>query len=46
VQGVQMSAPFGRYSAAAEVLEAVLPRRARKNAAGAVVPEASRVGQL
>jgi methionine synthase / methylenetetrahydrofolate reductase(NADPH) len=46
VQGVQMSAPFGRYSAAAEVLEAVLPGRARKNAAGAVVPEASRVGQL
>jgi homocysteine S-methyltransferase len=25
VQGVQVSAPFGRYSAAAEVMESVLP---------------------
>jgi homocysteine S-methyltransferase len=46
VQGVQMSAPFGRYSAAAEVLEAVLPGRAHRNAAGTVTPEESRVGQL
>jgi hypothetical protein len=42
VEGVQVSAPFGRYGAAAEVLEAVLPARA---AAGAVREE-TRVGQL
>jgi homocysteine S-methyltransferase len=30
VQGVQVSAPFGRYSAAAEVLTAVLPRQESK----------------
>ncbi|MBW4043872.1 MAG: bifunctional homocysteine S-methyltransferase/methylenetetrahydrofolate reductase [Acidobacteria bacterium] len=27
VQGVQVSAPFGRYTAAAEVIQAVLPKR-------------------
>jgi homocysteine S-methyltransferase len=43
VEGVQVSAPFGRYSAAAEVLEAVLPGRA---GAGAAVREETRVGQL
>jgi methionine synthase / methylenetetrahydrofolate reductase(NADPH) len=43
VQGVQVSAPFGRYSAAAEVLEAVLPERAK---APTTQPEESRVGQL
>jgi homocysteine S-methyltransferase len=37
VQGVQVSAPFGRYSAAAEVLAAVLPGQAA---------EESKVGQL
>jgi homocysteine S-methyltransferase len=26
VQGVQVSAPFGRYSAAAEVMQSVLPK--------------------
>jgi hypothetical protein len=26
VQGVQVSAPFGRYSAAAEVIASVLPQ--------------------
>jgi homocysteine S-methyltransferase len=47
VQGVQVSAPFGRYSAAAEVLAAVLPGRATGgDAAPAVLPEETRVGQL
>jgi methionine synthase I (cobalamin-dependent)/5,10-methylenetetrahydrofolate reductase len=47
VQGVQVSAPFGRYSAAAEVLAAVLPGRSaaspRQNPA---VGEESRVGHV
>jgi homocysteine S-methyltransferase len=43
VEGVQVSAPFGRYSAAAEVLEAVLPGRAGP---GTAVREETRVGQL
>ncbi|HEX4036628.1 MAG TPA: bifunctional homocysteine S-methyltransferase/methylenetetrahydrofolate reductase [Acidobacteriaceae bacterium] len=38
VEGVQVSAPFGRYSAAAEVLAAVLPGRA--------AAEESRVGHI
>jgi homocysteine S-methyltransferase len=42
VEGVQVSAPFGRYSAAAEVLAAVLPGRAEPGAAR----EETRVGQL
>ncbi len=46
VQGVQVSAPFGRYSAAADVLAAVLPSRANGKPAGANQPEESRVGQL
>ncbi len=47
VEGVQVSAPFGRYSAAAEVLAAVLPSRATgAKAAAAPQPEETRVGQL
>jgi methionine synthase / methylenetetrahydrofolate reductase (NADH) len=46
VQGVQVSAPFGRYSAAADVLAAVLPGRTNGKPAGANQPEESRVGQL
>ncbi len=46
VQGVQVSAPFGRYSAAAEVLAEVLPARATHGAATAALPEETRVGQL
>jgi 5,10-methylenetetrahydrofolate reductase len=45
VQGVQVSAPFGRYGAAADVLAAVLPGRTSHEAAG-TQPEESRVGQL
>ena len=45
VQGVQVSAPFGRYSAAAEVLAAVLPGREAANAAP-VAAEESKVGQI
>ncbi|MFP5229966.1 MAG: bifunctional homocysteine S-methyltransferase/methylenetetrahydrofolate reductase [Acidobacteriota bacterium] len=46
VQGVQVSAPFGRYSAAADVLAAVLPGRAKSAGNGRVHPEESRLGQL
>ncbi|HEY1502514.1 MAG TPA: bifunctional homocysteine S-methyltransferase/methylenetetrahydrofolate reductase [Acidobacteriaceae bacterium] len=46
VQGVQVSAPFGRYSAAADVLEAVLPGRKRGDAVNGALPEETRVGQL
>ena len=46
VQGVQVSAPFGRYSAAADVLAAVLPGRASRPSAGPKQPEETRVGQL
>lgn len=46
VQGVQVSAPFGRYSAAAEVLAAVLPNRAKGSSARAEQSEESRVAQL
>jgi homocysteine S-methyltransferase len=46
VQGVQVSAPFGRYSAAADVLEAVLPGRKPGNAVSGALPEETRVGQL
>jgi methionine synthase I (cobalamin-dependent)/5,10-methylenetetrahydrofolate reductase len=45
VQGVQVSAPFGRYSAAADVLSAVLPGRAG-SAPAKTKTEESRVGQL
>ncbi|MGB7134042.1 MAG: bifunctional homocysteine S-methyltransferase/methylenetetrahydrofolate reductase [Acidobacteriaceae bacterium] len=45
VQGVQVSAPFGRYSAAAEVLAAVLPGREAANPARAAAEE-SKVGQV
>jgi homocysteine S-methyltransferase len=46
VEGVQVSAPFGRYSAAAEVLAAVLPGRAKSDGTGAAAREETRVGQL
>ena len=47
VEGVQVSAPFGRYSAAAEVLAAVLPSRATSaKATAAAQPEETQVGQL
>jgi homocysteine S-methyltransferase len=46
VQGVQVSAPFGRYSAAADVLEAVLPGRKPGGAVNGALPEETRVGQL
>ncbi len=49
VQGVQVSAPFGRYSAAAEVLVEVLPQRsatAEQPSAPAANPEETRVAQL
>jgi methionine synthase I (cobalamin-dependent)/5,10-methylenetetrahydrofolate reductase len=45
VQGVQVSAPFGRYGAAADVLAAVLPSRTGTEPAR-TQPEESRVGQL
>jgi homocysteine S-methyltransferase len=46
VQGVQVSAPFGRYNAAAEVLAAVLPGRAGDDSSKVPQPEVSRVGWL
>jgi len=49
VQGVQVSAPFGRYSAAAEVLREVLPPGPSVNNPApvpAVAPEEAKVGQL
>jgi homocysteine S-methyltransferase len=47
VEGVQVSAPFGRYSAAAEVLAAVLPARVKAgNAASIAKPEETQVGRL
>jgi homocysteine S-methyltransferase len=47
VEGVQVSAPFGRYGAAAEVLAAVLPSRATSaKATAAAQPEETQVGQL
>jgi homocysteine S-methyltransferase len=49
VQGVQVSAPFGRYSAAAEVLREVLPPGpSADNPAPvpAVAPQEAKVGQL
>jgi methionine synthase / methylenetetrahydrofolate reductase(NADPH) len=45
VQGVQVSAPFGRYSAAAEVLAEVLSGRSAA-AHGTPMHEETRVGQL
>jgi methionine synthase / methylenetetrahydrofolate reductase(NADPH) len=49
VQGVQVSAPFGRYSSAAEILTDVLPPRPKEAGwapARARQPEESKVGQL
>jgi methionine synthase I (cobalamin-dependent)/5,10-methylenetetrahydrofolate reductase len=43
VQGVQVSAPFGRYSAAAEVLAEILPKTAKTDAEK---DKGVRVGQL
>jgi len=44
VQGVQVSAPFGRYSSAAEVLVEVLPSASATQSAA--IPEEIRVAQL
>jgi 5,10-methylenetetrahydrofolate reductase len=47
VQGVQVSAPFGRYGASAEILADVLPPRpANDNSAPAAKSEETKVGQL
>jgi homocysteine S-methyltransferase len=49
VEGVQVSAPFGRYSAAAEILTEVLPSKPAveaPSAASAAQPEETKVGQL
>ncbi|HZZ38561.1 MAG TPA: bifunctional homocysteine S-methyltransferase/methylenetetrahydrofolate reductase [Acidobacteriaceae bacterium] len=46
VQGAQVSAPFGRYSAAAEVLAAVLPEAQPTVTAPAAAREGSKVAQL
>lgn len=35
VQGVQVSAPFGRYALAAEILESVLPQATHAQKTGA-----------
>ena len=34
VQGVQVSAPFGRYNVAAEVIASVLPQQPQSNCTG------------
>jgi 5,10-methylenetetrahydrofolate reductase len=39
IQGVQVSAPFGRYAVAAEVIAEVLPHMAAKPSTGTVVSE-------
>jgi homocysteine S-methyltransferase len=44
VQGVQVSAPFGRYTAAAEVLASVLPEAT--TTAAQITPEGTGVGKL
>jgi homocysteine S-methyltransferase len=50
VQGVQVSAPFGRYSSAVEILEVVLPKKSPGNQQGEAVhtvkPERSGVGNV
>ena len=46
VQGVQVSAPFGRYSAAAEVLVDILPQTAKPAAARTTSSEGISVAQL
>jgi methionine synthase I (cobalamin-dependent)/5,10-methylenetetrahydrofolate reductase len=50
VQGVQVSAPFGRYSSAVEILEVVLPKKSPGNQPGEAVhtvkPERSGVGNV
>jgi methionine synthase I (cobalamin-dependent)/5,10-methylenetetrahydrofolate reductase len=50
VQGVQVSAPFGRYSSAVEILEVVLPKKSSLNEHGetfhSVKPERSGVGNV
>jgi len=50
VQGVQVSAPFGRYSSAVEILEVVLPKKSPGDKQGetlrTVKPERSGVGNV
>ena len=50
VQGVQVSAPFGRYSSAVEILEVVLPKKSPGDKPGetlrTVKPERSGVGNV
>ncbi|HTW48316.1 MAG TPA: bifunctional homocysteine S-methyltransferase/methylenetetrahydrofolate reductase [Acidobacteriaceae bacterium] len=49
VEGVQVSAPFGRYASAAEILKEVLPPRPfeeKRAPARAAQPKESQVGQL
>jgi homocysteine S-methyltransferase len=49
VQGVQVSAPFGRYSSAAEILTEVLPPspfEEKAAPAAKALKEETRVGQL
>jgi methionine synthase / methylenetetrahydrofolate reductase(NADPH) len=46
VQGVQVSAPFGRYSAAAEVLAEILPQKAKPAPVRAESSEGVGVAQL
>jgi homocysteine S-methyltransferase len=49
VEGVQVSAPFGRYSAAAEILAEVLPPSPKTAVPAAARPadrEETKVGQL
>jgi homocysteine S-methyltransferase len=50
IEGVQVSAPFGRYSSAVEILEVVLPRRSTGTVTGEAVrtiePEGSGVGNV
>jgi len=50
IQGVQVSAPFGRYSSAVDILEVVLPRQSTGTVTGEAVhtiePEGSGVGNV
>ena len=50
IQGVQVSAPFGRYSSAVDILEVVLPQRSTGRVTGEAVrtiePEGSGVGNV
>jgi methionine synthase / methylenetetrahydrofolate reductase(NADPH) len=50
IQGVQVSAPFGRYSSAVDILEVVLPQQSTGRVTGGAVrtiePEGSGVGNV